>query len=277
MRAAEFFSTEQGKKYLGIFQDKLFVIKYGGAALESPHMMPYFLEDIAEMVRHGIKIVIVHGGGKKLSQRMKEKNLPVIFENGLRKTSHEAAETAAEVFAELNLEICENLKNFNIEPASYSDGSITEGELIDPAFPDNRIGRVTRIRAEKIDTNKLPVISSIGLDAENKYLNINADLVAVEAAKTLHARKIIFISDVNGIYLKPNDPDAKLSHVTESEIKKLIDDNILTGGMKLKIEMALDALKNGVNKVHFIDGRIEHSIMIEIFTDQGIGTEIVHD
>ncbi|MDH5716774.1 MAG: acetylglutamate kinase [Spirochaetia bacterium] len=280
MRAAEFFSTTEGQKYLNIFKDKIFVIKYGGAALESEEMMPYFLEDIAEMFLHGIKIILVHGGGKKLSQKMEEKNIPVVFENGLRKTTEETVLLAKEVFAELNQSICSVLKQFKVPPLSLADSRLILAKLENEENPENKVGIVEQIITEKINFQYIPVVSSIGhyfTDNKINYLNINADHLAVDIARALTARKVIFISDVNGIYLDPQKPETKISHITESEIKKLINDNILTGGMKLKIEMALEALKGGINKVHFIDGRIEHSVMLEIFTDKGIGTEIVHD
>ena len=282
MKAADFFQTEEGKKYLGIFREKTFVVKYGGAALEEESMMDYFLEDVAEMKNHGIHIVLVHGGGKLLSQRMKEKNLPVVFENGMRKTTPEAADMAREVFAELNQIICEKLQKFKSPAEGFTHGRAIKAVLMNPEDPENRVGEVAGIDDSILNYEKIPVISSIGksIDAkipEGSYLNINADLVALALAQAIGASKLIFISDVNGIYLDHKNPETKINHITEQEIRDLIGRGVLHGGMQLKVEMALQALKSGVGKVHFLDGRIQHSMMYEIFTEKGIGTEIVHN
>lgn len=282
MKAADFFKTDEGQKYLKIFQGSTIVVKYGGAALEEKSMMDYFLEDVAQMKQHGINIILVHGGGKMLSEKMKERNLPVVFEKGMRKTTAEAADLAREVFADLNQVICDKLREFGSQPLGLAAGNTVSARLLDPADPENRVGEVASINAGLIDTHLLPVISSIGKSVDagipaGSYLNINADLVAVAVAESVRARKLVFISDVNGIYLDHTRAETKLSHVTEAEIYRLIQDGVLHGGMQLKVEMALKALKSGVDKVHFIDGRIEHSLMYEIFTDKGIGTEIVHN
>jgi len=284
MKAYEFFNTAEGKKYLDLFKDELFVVKYGGAALENEKMMGYFLEDVASMQQHGIKIVIVHGGGKKLSRIMKELQIPVEFENGFRKTTEKTVKLAADVFNDLNQLICNYLNYLGTETTSYTYGNGIECRLIDQNRVENRVGIVSSINILFDHHNKIPVISSIGQSIgepddkllKGEYLNLNADYLSVEIALKLKARKIIFISDVNGIYLKPQDSYSKIDHITENEIKELIDKNILTGGMRLKIEMSLRALKGGIKKVHYIDGRIKHSFMKEIFTDKGIGTEIVH-
>ncbi|MDH4199769.1 MAG: acetylglutamate kinase [Spirochaetia bacterium] len=282
MKAADFFQIEEGTKYLEIFKGATFVVKYGGAALEETGMMNYFLEDVAEMKKRGINIILVHGGGKMLSEEMKKKNLPVVFENGMRKTSAEAAELAQEVFAQLNKKICQTLAQTGCEALPLSRGKAIRAKLLDSRDTENRIGEVVSIDAGLIDTHYIPVISSIGQSVdknipEGSFLNINADLLAVSVAESVRAKKLIFISDVNGIYLDHTNPDTRLSHVTETRIMELINEGVLHGGMKLKVEMALKALKCGVDKIHFIDGRIQHSLMYEIFTEKGIGTEIVHN
>ncbi|MES0488810.1 MAG: acetylglutamate kinase [Leptospirales bacterium] len=285
MRAVDFFKTPEGKKYLAEFQDEIFVIKYGGAALETGSMKRFFLEDVAQMQKHGLRIILVHGGGKMLSAKMKEENIEVEFVNGIRKTTERIAELALEVFTLINIEICEILKEFGINPLSLSEGKTVGAKLIDSENPDNRVGDAVKIDTGRVDISSLPVLSSIGRSVgppvdtleEGSLLNINADMLALSTALAIKARKLIFISDVNGIYLDHEDKDTKLSRITESEINNLVEKGVLHGGMRLKVEMALRALKNGVRKVHFLDGRIEHSIMKEIFTDEGIGTEIVHD
>jgi acetylglutamate kinase len=282
MRAADFFKSDEGEKYLKIFQEKIFVVKYGGAALEEESMMEYFLEDVAEMNKQGIHILLVHGGGKMLSVEMQKRNLPVEFVGGMRKTTPEAAELAREVFADLNEKICQKLIQFGGPAIGFTHGRAVKAKLLDVNNPANRVGEVDSVDSELLDFKQISVVSSIGKNTgpgipEGAYLNINADLVAMAIAEKIKASKLVFISDVNGIYLDHTNPDTKLSHVTEAEIQDLIARGVLHGGMKLKVEMALKALKGGVNKVHFLDGRIQHSLMYEIFTDKGIGTEIVHN
>ena len=266
-------------KYIQQFKNQLFIIKYGGAALESEDMMPHFLSNIADLHKKGIYIILIHGGGKRLSQKMKLKNIPVEFKNGLRVTSQETVLLAAEAFSELNQIICENLTKYNITTVSYKNGDYFYAPLIDSATPLNRVGgELSKIELPIPSNNELNVISSIAKENNtNELLNINADQMAVDIAIHFKAKKVIFISDVNGIYLDINKPETKLDHVSESEIFKLIEKGILHGGMQLKVEMALKALKGGVEKAHFIDGSIQNSLLKEIFTDEGIGTEIVHD
>jgi len=283
LKLEEFFLTEEGQKYLKKFKSDIFIVKYGGAALEDKENMRHFLEDISQMFSHGIKIILVHGGGKYLSEKMKAANIPVEFENGMRKTTVEAVKIATDAFAELNEEICNYIEYYGVKTQSITHGKYIWGNLIDNKRKENRVGIINKIDIDKINLNCIPVISSIAKSSgeqnivKGSYLNINADHLAVEMAKAIQSRKIIFISNVNGIYLDENDPKSKIDHVTKKEIHNLIDKKILTGGMKLKIEMSMKALDNGVKKVHFIDGRIKHSIIQEIFTDQGLGTEIVRE
>ncbi len=275
---ADIFTLKEAEKYINRFRNELFVIKYGGAALESSKMMPYFLKDIAELYKRDIHIVLVHGGGRKLSEKMKEKKINVRFHQGLRFSTSETVKLADEVFSELNKNICDTLDGYNCHTVSHVHGKGIQAELIDPSQKEDFTGKVKKIDFTDLDKNKISVISSLGTEYQSgRMLNINADHLAVEVAILLKARKIIFISDVNGIYLNAQSKKSKLDHVTESDIQKLIQKGILKGGMKLKIEMALKALKSGINKAHFIDGSLEHSILKEIFTDKGIGTEIVHD
>lgn len=285
MKALQFFKTPEGEKYLKEFHNEIFVIKYGGAALEDPSMMDYFLEDVAAMKSHGIQVVLIHGGGKALTQKMEERDLEVKFVEGIRQTSPQAVKLAQEVFAQINHTICQRLNELGCQTQPLTHGRSVIASLIDPTRPENRVGKVEQILSDLIDTPHIPVLSSIGQSIgapkdpleKGELLNINADTLAIHVASALKARKIIYISDIDGIYIDINDPSTKLSHVTEREIEELIDKGVIHGGMQLKIRTALEGLKKGVRKVHFINGSVEHSLMIEIFTDRGIGTEIVHD
>ena len=273
------FLDSESQKYIQQFKSQLFVIKYGGAALESEHTMPHFLSNIAQIHKEGIRIILIHGGGKHLSYKMKERNMPVNFKNGLRVTSRETAILADEAFSELNDIICKELHKYDVKTKSYKHGQHFKSPLLDIDDKENRVGsHLSHINMEDPNLTTISVVSSIVQEEDdNTLLNINADQVAVDLAVHFKAQKVIFISDVNGIYTDINKPETKLDHVTEKDIHLLIEKGILHGGMQLKVEMALKALKGGVNKAHFIDGSIENSLLKEIFTDKGIGTEIVHE
>ena len=277
--------SREVKKYYQRFREKVFVIKYGGSALRSDELMRHFLSSVAKLYHEGIKIALVHGGGPILSQKMEENNIQVTFENGLRVSTTETICLAKEVFSQINYKICESLQEFSCETQPLFRGDHVIAHLVDPTNPQNRVGKIKNIETKYFNLNKIPVMSSLGvqeglqdhLPKEEKLLNLNADHLAVSLSDYLKARKLIYISDVNGIYRNNGDPSSKIDHITISEIEQLIKDNTLHGGMKLKVETAIEALKCGVNKVHFIDGSIKNSLLYEVLTDQGIGTEIVHE
>ncbi len=275
----------EAEKYYHRFQNKIFLIKYGGSALKFDELMTHFLESVARLHHRQIKVVLVHGGGPTLSQKMKEHNIQVKFKDGLRVSTKKTISLAIKVFSEINQKICQSLQEFSCDTQSFSQGECISATLLNSKDPDNRVGLVKNIKTQYLDLQKIPVISSLGemIDSEahgideDRLLNLNADQLAVSLSHHLQVRKLIYISDVNGIYRKNSDPSSKIDHITESEIRELVKNGILHGGMKLKVETALEALKLGVNKVHFIDGTIQNSLLYEILTDQGFGTEIVHD
>ena len=276
---------QEAEKYYQRFHNKIFVIKYGGSALESSELMRHFLKSVAKLHHKGIFIVLVHGGGPMLSRKMEEHNIRVEFKNGLRMSSRETVLLAEKVFSEINRKICTHLDEISCKTQSFTDGKCISAELIDPNNEDNRVGRITNIQSSCFDLQKIPVVSSLGtrvgpqgnVSAQDRLLNLNADHLAVSLSHYIRARKLIYISDVNGIYENSNDPASKIDHITESEIERLMGQGVLHGGMRLKVRAALEALKGGVNKVHFIDGTIRNSLLYEVLTDKGMGTEIVHD
>ena len=282
-------STET-EKYFRRFSNEVFVIKYGGSALDQANLMKHFLSDVARLYQKGVRVVLVHGGGPMLSRKMKEEKISVSFKNGLRVTSKETIRLAAQVFTEVNHQICDCLAQFSLPTQSIVNGTFITARLFDPQNSNNRVGMVDQIDISQFDLEKIPVVSSMGrlfnrqsveLDSEGviceSLLNLNADHLSAALASKLPARKLIYISDVNGIYKDCNEPASKINHITISEIKNLIKEGVLHGGMRYKVETAIEALKSGVKKVHFIDGTIEHSLLYEILTDEGIGTEIVHN
>ena len=278
----DFLLSEEAQKYCKLFKDKIFIVKYGGAVLRSDKLMPFFLKNIAFMVKKGIRIVLVHGGGPHLSQKMQEHAIKVQFVNGMRVTTPETIKLAQEVFKSLNEQICRLLRKEDVLSISYTKGENISARLLDPLTLNNRVGLVDKINIPLPSVEEIPVVSSLGIMSavsdheQDMLLNLNADHLAVELGIHFKASKIIFISDVDGIYLDTKDSSTKLLHVDEDQIQELIDKQILRGGMKVKIQMALVALRNGVDKIHFIDGSNESSILQEVFTDQGVGTEIIH-
>ena len=279
-QADEQKTDEQATKYIEKFKGSVFILKYGGAALNDQESMQRNLQDVAQLFRAGILIVLVHGGGPMLSKKMKEKNIPVEFRNGLRVTSRKTMQILLEVFGDLNKKICQTLDGFLCPTQSIVFEPCIQADLINPEDTENRVGKIVSIETTKIDLTRLPVISSIAtLKNANTHelVNINADSLSVELAHALGAQKIIFISDVNGILTDINDPSTMISHITETEIRQLVTENIIHGGMEYKVRMALEALKKGIGKVHFINGLKSNSLMLEILTEKGIGTEIVAD
>ncbi len=282
MEPLSLLNSSEGKKYLKKFHSCLFIIKYGGSALSDPKMMSFFLDDIANMFKHNIRIILVHGGGPHLSSEMHKHNMDVTFINGLRITTEKTVVMARNIFTQLNQTICDMLCQKDVIPISYADGTYIHATHLDNNIPGNRVGRVINISLSEPTIDYIPVVSSIGMDVAQyteglgTHLNINADHLAVQLGIYFQASKIIFLSDIDGIYLDIHKPDTKVSQVTEKDINHLIQKNILQGGMRLKVESALHAIKNGVSKVHFINGSVHHSILMEIFTDIGIGTEIVY-
>ena len=281
----DLLDLQEVEKYYHKFQNKTFIIKYGGSALQSDGLMKHFLKSVARLHHKGIKVVLVHGGGPTLSQKMKECNIQIEFRSGLRVSTKKTVNLAIKAFSVINQKICKVLQEFFCSTQSFSRGEHILATLLDSKDHSNRVGIVKNIETQYFDFKKIPVVSSLGeliglknhTTDEDKLLNLNADQLAVSLSYHLKAQKLIYISDVNGIYRKNNNPSSKIDHITESEIRELIRIGILYGGMKLKVETALEALRSGVNKVHFIDGTIRNSLLCEILTDKGMGTEIVHD
>ncbi len=278
-------NLQEVEKYYHRFQNKIFVVKYGGSALQSDELMKHFLKSVARLHHKEIKVILVHGGGPTLSQKMKECNIQIEFRSGLRVSTKKTVSLAIKAFSAINQKICKFLQEFSCSTQSFSQGEHISATLLDSKDHSNRVGVVQHIETQYFDFQKIPVVSSLGeligsknyTTYEDRLLNLNADQLAVSLSYHLKAQKLIYISDVNGIYRKNNNPSSKINHITESEIRELVKIGILYGGMKLKVETALEALRLGVNKVHFIDGTIRNSLLFEILTDKGMGTEIVHD
>ena len=273
--------------YIQQFRDKTFVIKYGGSAMEDEHLVERTLHDVVFLEAVGINPVIVHGGGKAITTRMREAGIKAQFVNGLRVTDAASMAIVEDTLENaINPMIVDKINEFGGKAQSMSGRQVirarkaptqsgAKGQQTDLGF----VGEVTEVELgavrAAIARGIVPVISPLGLDPAGTALNINADVAAGAIAADLGATKLIYISDVRGIMRNPAEVDSLIPSVNRDLIGRLIKDEIIEGGMIPKVESAADALGKGVGKVHLIDGRVAHSLLLEIFTDSGIGTEIV--
>jgi len=273
--------------YIRSFRGETMVIKFGGSAMEDKSCHDGILADAAFMECAGLKPVIVHGGGKAISRRMASAGVQPAFVHGLRVTDAAAMHLVEEVLNhEVNVELVETLIACGAQATGIQGPSILRAEKFRPQDPQTRrpvdlgyVGKIIGVDVGPIQAclqaGLLPVITPLGRDAAGAIYNINADAAAGAIAQALKARKLVFLSDVPGLLKHPNDSSSILSTVNRSEVETLIKRGVIDGGMLPKIQGALDTLAAGVDKVHIIDGRMPHSLLLEIFTDQGIGTEII--
>ncbi|ASM36702.1 acetylglutamate kinase [Campylobacter sputorum] len=265
--------------YIQKFRDKIIVVKFGGSTQIKPEFKQEFARDMVLLQIVGIKVVIVHGGGKKINEFLQKTDIKSEFVNGIRKTSLEALEVAEMVLCgNINKELT-NLLNFHGAKSigiSGKDLGLFKAKALDM---DNLgfVGKITDVNASAINDllnlGIMPVISPIAAGDENSVngYNVNADLCACEIAKALHASKVVFLSDISGIL----DKNQKLiSKLNKDDIKRLIDDGTISGGMIPKALSCVECIENGVEKAHIINGKITHSILLELFTDVGIGSMI---
>jgi acetylglutamate kinase len=269
------------------FRGQLFVIKYGGSAMEDDQVVERFLRDVVFLEAVGINPVLIHGGGKAITSRMRESGLKPRFVNGLRVTDETSIQIVQEVLDQvINPEIVASLKELGGQATGLRGTDVLVGKKLPPQTEGKEtnidlgfVGEVIDVRTAPIEkvvaAESVPVISPLARDSEGRVLNINADIAAGTVAGKLKAGKFIYLSDVPGIMRDPTDRESLIPTVSRAEIERLREDEIITGGMIPKVESALNALAQGVKKVHFIDGRTPHSLLLEIFTNDGVGTEII--
>lgn len=266
------------KKFSGI----TVVIKYGGAALINEEIKDTIIKDIALMKYVGFKPVVVHGGGKDINKALEAVGIEPKFKDGLRVTDEDTMEIVQQVLAgkinkNLTTELC--LQGINAVGICGKDAGFMQVKKAMPKGMDiGLVGEVTEVKTDLINTlinnDFVPVISSIGVDENGNSYNVNADYAAVAVAGALKAEKLVFVTDVAGIMRDVNDPDSVISVIKEAEVNDLIADGTISGGMLPKVECCLEGVKAGVNNVHILDGRIAHCLILEIFTNKGIGTLI---
>lgn len=275
--------------YIREFAGKTVVIKYGGAAMAAADLKDAVMQDIALMKYVGMNPILVHGGGPELSAMCRRMGIPSNFVDGLRVTDAATMELAQMVLVgKTNREIVTHLCRQGVKAVGLSGQdaglitatkhlhrSVRTGESVDLGY----VGDVTAVDGEVlkalIDAGFVPVIAPIGLGPEGEAYNINADTVAGAIAAAVHAAKLVLLTDVEGVRADKDDPSSLLSRVTVEEIRAWMEQGKLEGGMIPKLQCCVTALEAGVERVHIIDGRIPHSLLLEIFTDEGVGTMVV--
>ena len=272
----------QALPYIQEFSGKIFVVKYGGSAMESPLLKKDSIRDFVLLSYVGIKLVIVHGGGPEISQMSKQLNLPVKFVQGHRVTDSKTMEVVEMVLVGKVQKDLVNLINVSGARAiglCGKDGKLFSAKPARGMKKYGYIGEVDKIDISVlislIDTGFIPVISSVGADHKGQNYNINADTVASKIASALSAEKLFLITDTPGILKQPDKYSSLISKLSIKDATKLIKNKTISGGMIPKTNAAIEAVKSGVHAVHIIDGRVKHSILLETFTDSGIGTMIV--
>ena len=274
--------------YIQKFRGAIVVIKFGGSAMDDLNSVESTLRDVVFMELVGMKPVIVHGGGKRISKRLKDVGIKTVFLNGLRYTCDKTIAVVDDVLHnEVNPKLVKMIDDFGGVATRLSGKEVLNAEKIQTTdrktgklIDLGNVAKVGSVNVDKIqnilDKQVVPVISPVGLDKDGNVYNINADMVACRVAEELRARKLVFLSDVPGILEDANDESSLISTMRVTDVDSYIESNIISEGMVPKIRSAVDALNAGTNKVHLIDGRIKHSLLLEIFTDKGIGTQIIH-
>lgn len=270
--------------YIQRFNRKVIVVKYGGSAMLDKEFMMNVIQDVTLLKLVGFKPIIVHGGGKAISGYIEKLGMTPKFINGLRVTDEETLEVAEMVLSSVNKQLVSQVESLGVRAIGISgkDGALltckkkySNGEDI------GYVGEITKVNADilfdLLEKDFLPIVMPIGMDENFHGYNINADDAASAIAKAVKANKLAFLTDTEGVYLDPNDPKTVISEMTVSEAHELIKSGAIAGGMLPKINNCIEAIEQGVSRVHIIDGRILHSILLEIFTNKGIGTAILED
>ena len=268
-------SVKEVKKYLNKYNDEFIVIKCGGSILVDPKLFKIFIEDVAVLTKLGFSPIIVHGGGKRISSKLAELNIKSNFINGLRVTDKNTINIVEDILIEFNKEIVNALKDQSCKAKRITSKEYNVMTVKPESDKLGFVGIPTHIKTdvlkEIIEVNEIPVVAPLGLDENNQTFNINADTAAGSIAIELKARRLMIISDVEGVL----DNERKLiPEINSNEAKKLINQEVISGGMIPKINNCLDVASNGVKGVVIIDGRKNHSILFELLSDKGSGTLI---
>jgi acetylglutamate kinase len=274
--------------YIQDFHGSIFVVKYGGSFMDDPDptVRTSVATDIAFLAAVGINVVVVHGGGKAINRAMDAAGLKANFINGLRFTDEATIAIVKKTLDEVvNRDVCDTLASVKARPKGLPGDSVIvcdkltvddDGNPCDLGY----VGDVTEVKVKlirkEIAEGFMPVISPVAEGLDGKPYNVNADTVAGRVASALRARRLVYMSDVPGLLADPKNPATLISTVQVGEVEGLKKKGVIDKGMRPKVQSAVRALQEGVQRVHFVDGRMPHSLLLEIFTDKGVGTEIVH-
>ena len=274
----------QALPYIRDFNNKIVVVKYGGSAMLDKKLEESVIQDVALLKLVGMQPIIVHGGGKEISKWIDKVGKETEFVDGFRKTDKETMEIAEMVLNRLNKYLVQMVERLGVKAVGISgkDGGLLQVDQKKPNGKDiGYVGDVKKVDTLVIDTllanDFIPIIAPIGLGDEFESYNINADDAACAIAKAVGAEKLAFLTDIEGLYRDINDKNSFISRLTATQADELIEEGCIGGGMLPKLHNCTDAVKNGVGRVHILDGRIAHCLLLEIFTNEGIGTAIVKD
>lgn len=272
----------QALPYIKKYNDKIVVVKYGGNAMINEQLKEQVMEDIALLWLIGVKVVLVHGGGPEINDVMSKMGKKAEFVNGLRVTDKETVDIVQMVLAgkvNKSLVTLLQMKGGHAVGLSGMDGGMIEAQIKDERL--GYVGKITKIRPQPIndllEKNYIPVVSTVASDRQGNVYNINGDTAAAYIAGALGAERLIMMTDIAGILRDKDDPSTLIPHITIDEAGKLYDEGVISGGMIPKVDCCIEALHRGVKNVIIMDGRVPHSILMELLTDEGAGTMVMGD
>lgn len=270
--------------YIQRFNRKIIVVKYGGSAMVDEELKKSVIQDVTLLKLVGFKPIIVHGGGKEISKWVAKSGKEPEFVNGLRKTDAETMEIAEMVLNKVNKSLVQMVESLGVRAIGISgkDGGLL---TVDKKFSDGKdigfVGDVRQVQPkilyDLLEKDFLPIVCPIGMDDNFMSYNINADDAACAIAKAVNAEKLVFLTDIEGVYKNPDDKSTLISELKVDEARELIQDGYIGGGMLPKLANCIDAIEEGVSRVHILDGRLAHCLLLEIFSNKGVGTAILGD
>ena len=270
--------------YIQRFNRKIIVVKYGGSAMIDGELKKQVIQDVTLLKLVGFKPIIVHGGGKEISRWVGKVGMEPRFINGLRVTDEDTMEVAEMVLGKVNKGLVQLVEELGVRAIGISgkDGALLR---VDKKYADGQdigfVGDIKEVNGailfDLLEKDFLPIVCPVGMDDDYQTYNINADDAACAIARAVKAEKLAFLTDIEGVYKDPQDPKTLISELRAEEARELITDGYIGGGMLPKLQNCIDAIENGVSRVHILDGRIPHCLLLEIFTNKGIGTAILND
>lgn len=270
--------------YIQRFNRKIVVVKYGGSAMLDEELKANVIKDVVLLKLVGFKPIIVHGGGKEISRWVGKVGMEAKFVNGLRVTDKDTMEIAEMVLGKVNKELVTLVQSLGVKAVGISgkDGGLLQcRKKLSKGEDIGYVGEITKVEPkvlhDLLEKDFLPIVFPVGFDEEFDTYNINADDAACAIAEAVHAEKLVFLSDIEGVYKDQDKPETLISELHVNEAEALISEGYVGGGMIPKLRNCIDAIENGVNRVHIMDGRIPHSLLLEIFTNKGIGTAILRE